>query len=254
MTILIEAISVVVRIDSLELLGSEISDRFYSSVSNNRTYYSDGKLARVGFMEEQDALDFVYFLESLGLVRLDNDTSVDFAILLQGQNDSVLCKWLDRSVVHYQERLLDVATFVDEEGNICLEENPCGFVAADGWSVDEAIVYHEPQDELKYLKSVSLGGGIIDHFLAPDGQTVYKGRKKRWFDLPVLCLLRMPLRLCAVTSVLGAALGQFYYHSPGDLGWVGGSFFGGLFGLVLCSQFAKKFPMTPLLVRKILGQ
>jgi len=252
MTILIEAISVVVRVDSLELLGSEILDRFYSYVSNNRTYYSDGKLARVGFLVEQDALDLVSFMESLGLVRLDGNTHVDFAILLQGQNDSVPCKWLERSVVNYQERLLDVATFVDEKGNIFLEENPGGFVAADGWSVDEAIVYHESQDDLKYLKSEpSEDGGILDHYLTTGGQTVYKGRLNRWFDLPVLCLLRMPLRLCAVTSVLGAAFGMIFI--AGDFSWIISSFFGGLFGLVLCSQFAKEFPMTPLWIRKILG-
>ena len=84
MTILIEAISIVVRCDSLERLGPDGMDRFYSSIPN-QTFYSDGSLARVGFMDEQDALGFISVLESLGLVHLQGDESVDFAIVARNR-------------------------------------------------------------------------------------------------------------------------------------------------------------------------
>lgn len=251
MTILIEAISIVVRCDSLERLGSEGLDIFYSSIPN-QTYYSDGSLARVGFMDEQDALDFIAFLESLGLRHLQGEESVDFAIVLQGQKESSRCEWLERFEIDCQGTVLDMAAFVDAEGNVHLEEEPGEFVASDGWSLDEAIIYQECRDKLTYLKSQCLdSGGIIDHYRSHDGQITYIGRQKRWFDLPFLCLLRMPLRLCVLTSALGAVLGMIFIASGS--GWIPGSFLGGLFGLVLCSKFAKEFPMTPLWIKRILG-
>lgn len=251
MTILIEAISIVVRCDSLERLAPEGIDYFYSSIPN-QTFYSDGSLARVGFMDEQDALSFISFLESLGLVHLQGEESIDFAIVLQGQNDSSKCEWLERFQIDYQGTLLEVAAFVDSEGDVHLGEEPGDFVAPDGWSLDDAITYHESRDDLTYLKSQSSdGGGIIDHYLSSDGQIIYVGRQARWFDLPFLCLLRMPLRLSVLTSALGAVLGQTFIATRS--GWISGCFLGGLFGLVLCSQFAKEFPMTPLWIRRLLG-
>ena len=112
MTILIEAISIVVRCDSLERLGPETLDHFYSSIPN-QTYYSDGSLARVGFMDEKDTLGFISILESLGLVHLQDDESIDFAIALQDQRDSSRCDWLERFEIDYHGTLLEVAAFVD---------------------------------------------------------------------------------------------------------------------------------------------
>jgi len=251
MTILIEAISIVVRCDSLERLGPDGMDRFYSSIPN-QTFYSDGSLARVGFMDEQDALGFISCLESLGLVYLQGEESVDFAIVAQGQEELSRCEWLQRFEIDYQGTLLDVAAFVDAEGTVHLGEDPGDFVAPDGWSLDQAITYNESRDDLTYLKSeLADGGGILDHYRSHDGQIVFIGRQKRWFDFPLLCLLRMPLRLCVLTSALGAVLGKILIETGS--GWIYGSFLGGLFGLVLCLQFAKDFPMTPLWVRRILG-
>ena len=95
-------------------------------------------------------------------------------------------------------------------------------------------------------------GGILDRYRSRDGQIVFLGRQERWFDLPFLCMLRMPLRLSMLTSGLGAVLGQAFI--PARSGWIPGCFLGGLFGLVLCSQFAKQFPMTPLWIRRLLGE
>lgn len=252
MTILIEAISIVVRCDSLEKLGAEALDHFYSSIPN-QTYYSDGSLARVGFMDEQDALGFISFLESLGLVHLRNDESIDFAIVLQDQRDSSRCDWLERFEIDYQGTLLEVAAFVDSEGGVHLGEEPGDFVAPDGWSLDERIVFHASRDDLTYLRSERTDlGGILDHYRSRDGQTVFIGRQKRWFDLPFLCLLRMPLRLSVMTSALGALLGQTFLAARSA--WIPGCFLGGLFGLILCSQFAKEFPMTPFWIRRFLGE
>lgn len=251
MTILIEAINIVVRCDSLSRLGAEGEELFQSSIPN-QTFYSDGYLARLGFMDEKDALDFALFVGSLGLVHLQGEECVDFAIVLQGQKDSFTCKWLERFEINYQGTLLDVAAFVDTDGNVCLEEDPGEFVAPVDWSLDEAIIYHKSREELTYVKTECLeGGGIIDHYRTHNGKITCIGRKKRWFDLPFLCLLRMPLRMCVITSTLGALAGSIL--NADRSWWITGSFLGGLFGLVLCSQFAKEFPMTPLWIKKILG-
>ena len=251
MTILIEAISIVLRCDSLERLSPEILDQFYSSIPN-QTYCSDGRLARVAFLDNQDANGFILFLETLGLVHLQDEESVDFTIALQGHKDSSRCGWLERFEIESQGTMVDVAAYVDAQGNIYLEKESGGFIAPDSWSLDQEIIRYGSRNELTYVKSKCLNErGIIDHYRALDGRIVYVGRQKRWFDLPFLCLLRMPLRLCMLTSALGAVLGMIFFSSGS--GWIQGFFLGGLFGLVLCSQFAKNFPMTPLWIIRILG-
>ena len=247
MTILLEAMSVVVRCDSLERLGSDGLDHVFSSIPN-QTYCSDGSLARVGFLVEQDALDFISFLESVGLVHLQGEESIDFTIVLQGQKDLSPCAWLERFELDYQGTLLDVAAFVDANGNVHLGETPGDFVGPDGWSLDNAIVCHESRD-LTYLKSQPLeGGGIVEHYLAQDGQIVYIGRQSRWFDLPFFI---KPFDLCRVTSLLGAVVGILFISA--GYGWIAGSFLGYLFGFVLCSIFVKNFPKVPQWIGRIIG-
>jgi len=244
MTILIEAISVVVRLDALDRLGVDGRDAFFNLIPN-QTYYEDKKIGRVGFMEEHDALDFINNLSSIGLCQSDDSGAyMDFAILLQEQEEIKPCPWIERFEIEWENKLLDVAAFVDSCGKVWLEDDPGSFIAPVDWSPDRGIVYHVKDDALRYQKTLSTpDGGILDQYLSPTGEVTFVGRSPRWFDLPILCLIRMPVRLTLCTCALGIAVARLLDK---DLhGVVSFGFVGACFGLSLCAEFAQRFKMAP---------
>ena len=94
MSVLIEAISVVVRNKSLD-------SRYPGGVSGyaadcpNHTFCSDGRLSRIGFLSPRDVRFFVEMLESHGLVERRGAATIDIAIVDQNQGPDPCCRWLD---------------------------------------------------------------------------------------------------------------------------------------------------------------
>ena len=58
MTILIEAINVVIKLESLKKIFGDNYDEFYGLIPNQSSY-QDKKLLRVGFMVEDDLHNFI---------------------------------------------------------------------------------------------------------------------------------------------------------------------------------------------------
>jgi len=94
MSVLVEAISVIARIDSIEahfpggLLG-------YERACPNDTFCCDGYVARVGFMHPDDVQAFAQMLESHGLRYVHDGRACDFLVVDQQQGSMVSCDWLD---------------------------------------------------------------------------------------------------------------------------------------------------------------
>ena len=94
MSVLIEAISVIVR-------NQTIDSRYpggvtgYAADCPNHTFCSDGRLARVGFLSPRDVRFFVEMLESHGLMCRQGWASVDIAVVDQNQGPDPCCLWLD---------------------------------------------------------------------------------------------------------------------------------------------------------------
>ena len=257
MTILIEAINVVIKKDSLIRVFGDNYDEFQGLIPNQSSY-EDEKLGRVGFMDDYGVNQFISSLENKGLRFLDeNGNFDDFAIVCQGQNLKYNCDWLEIFNIKVKNKILEVCAFKDSSGKIFLEKDEGSFVCGEGWTLDAAIVFHQDKDvEVKYLRSeLTDDGGVLDLYIDKSGQINYIGRKKRWFDYPFLCLLRMPLRLCSITSVIGLIVAILFVPINQTLIYksVWGFFLGGLFGLVLTSQYAKEFPMTPNWIKRLLG-
>lgn len=93
MAVLVEAISVIVRRDSID-------DRYvggwgaFEQHVPNATLCTDGSLARVGFMGPPDAKAFIADLETAGLRFLVDGVATDMAVVDQQQGLLNPCRWL----------------------------------------------------------------------------------------------------------------------------------------------------------------
>jgi hypothetical protein len=94
MSVLIEAISVVVRCDAIVARHPGGIEGFRSEVPNG-TLCADGELARVGFMTPQDTKAFVERLESKGLVYRRDGRAVDMVVVDQRTGMMVPCDWAE---------------------------------------------------------------------------------------------------------------------------------------------------------------
>lgn len=96
MPVLIEAISVVCRLDSIEQKFIGGWDAFLRLVPN-RTLAKDDAVVRVGFMAPSDVEKFVDQLQAHGLQFLVDKQSVDIAVVDQLQGFRSICSWLEFS-------------------------------------------------------------------------------------------------------------------------------------------------------------
>ena len=94
MAVLIEAISVVVRADSILSKFSGGWDAFKSRVPN-QTLCADNELARVGFMTPQDVESFVLLLKRSGLTYLEDGQAIDLVVADQLHGLASSCSWAE---------------------------------------------------------------------------------------------------------------------------------------------------------------
>lgn len=94
MAVLIEGISVVVRLDRLEPVMPGGFEQF-AEMAPNRTLCADTEIARVGFMTPDDVRAFCEQLSTLGLVFAAEDPDGDFAVVDQQQGPTTVAPWLE---------------------------------------------------------------------------------------------------------------------------------------------------------------
>lgn len=94
MAVLMEAISVVIRVETIQGKFPGGMSAFLAVVPN-KTYCSDGELARVSFMVPQDVGAFVDRLESSGLRFLRAGSAADLAVVDQRSGPTTPCAWLE---------------------------------------------------------------------------------------------------------------------------------------------------------------
>jgi hypothetical protein len=106
MAVLIEAISVVIRVDSIQRQFSGGWPEFKKSVPN-RTLCDDNEIARVGFMTPADVQAFVRVLESRGLTHLRDRTAADCVVVEQMHGPCNACEWIEFGSVMIEEHQVD---------------------------------------------------------------------------------------------------------------------------------------------------
>src|SRR5262247_1626246 len=94
MSVLVEAINVIVRKETLERKypgGLEA----YEGNCPNKSFCADDYLTRVGFMHPTDVAEFIDRLVSLGFVFHDGEKFADVAVVDQRVGLTAPCHWLE---------------------------------------------------------------------------------------------------------------------------------------------------------------
>ena len=99
MSVLIEAISVVIRADELLKKFPGGWDAFKGIVPN-QTLCADNEIVRVGFMTPQDVESFIKKLQRVGLEFLRDGEAIDIAVVDQTRGLTSKCAWLEFSHVN----------------------------------------------------------------------------------------------------------------------------------------------------------
>ncbi len=92
MAVLIEAISVVLRCESIVKRFSGGVEHFMSSIPN-KTLCSDGELASVSFMVPKDVKNYVEYLVRQGLVFKNDGIAMDLVVVDQRRGMTSDCDW-----------------------------------------------------------------------------------------------------------------------------------------------------------------
>jgi len=94
MAVLIEAISVVIRVEAIHSRYPGGWQAFSEAVPNN-TLCSDNELARVGFMTPDDVRAFTEGLESVGIIHLTDGHCQDAVVIDQMRGFLNPCDWVE---------------------------------------------------------------------------------------------------------------------------------------------------------------
>lgn len=171
MSVLVEAISVIVRKPAIEARFPRGLTGFTENVPN-QTYCHDGDLVRVGFMAPQDVQDFVGQLEACGLVYLQNGHPQDIAVVDQLRGPTIECEWVRLARLQNDDGSIVVACLVNDE-------NPEQVAVPTGWKFSGSLSQRHTfvsSDEIDdRLESVSSDSGISAFRDRETGEKVFMG-------------------------------------------------------------------------------
>jgi len=175
MSVLIEAISVIIRRDAIEKKVAGGWSRFIEAVPN-RTLCADDDLARIGFMNSDDMFAYVHRLEALGLQFVEGRKHVDIAVVdqLKGLNPEWKCDWLD--VINVEQSKTGISVVVGRlTGSTSFR-----IALPDSWKYEGSMSQKggrvsatEAQDRFQFLRHEN----NLDVYLDREtGREVYHGR------------------------------------------------------------------------------
>jgi hypothetical protein len=130
--VLVEGISVIVRVDAINNKYPGGWGAFRDAAPNS-TLCCDNELARIGFMSPADTKAFVYELEKLGLVYIEAGVARDIAVADQQRGFPIPCKWAEFGRI-------------DFDGDPRKQVASCRLLGSserlftpDGWSFDKSL-------------------------------------------------------------------------------------------------------------------
>jgi hypothetical protein len=161
MAVLVEAISVLVKVAALE-------ERFpgswegFRAAAPNATLCSDGEIARLGFMAPQDVEACVKQLERHGLVFLADGIAVDIAVADQQRGLTTRCDWIECGQVTADGNRIAAARLAGSE--VPTVATPVGWSFEGSLSQTFGFV---PGDD---------PGRALDFVRSEDGAEIYRSR------------------------------------------------------------------------------
>lgn len=129
MAVLVEALSVVVRLDA-------IRDRFEGGLPafvaqiHSSAFCMDGELARVAFLSLTDADAFVHRLEARGLAYIFDGVARDLVVVDQIRGASAPCDWLEVGQVQVEGGIVTAARMAGSSGE--------SVVTPEGWRYENS--------------------------------------------------------------------------------------------------------------------
>lgn len=175
MAVLVEAISVVIRVDAIEarLVGGWEA---LEAAIPNATACGDGELVRVGFMAPADAEAFVRALEARGLRYLADGAAQDMVVVDQQSGPLVRCDWIEAGRVSLDPAGRERVTIARLVGG-----QVEGFATPSGWDYATSLSrsfgfskgVEKPSPGLRFLRHEN---GLDVYWDALAGKEVFIGR------------------------------------------------------------------------------
>lgn len=94
MTVLVEGVSVIIKLEAINRIIPDGWEGFRQYLPNF-TLCKDDNLVRLAFLGPEEAKEFAAKLESLKLVYQDKDGARDFALVDQIHGVTIPCNWLE---------------------------------------------------------------------------------------------------------------------------------------------------------------
>lgn len=171
MAVLLEAISVIIRMDSIHRLYPGGWEGFRNAVPN-KTLCADPKLARVGFMSPIDVKSFIKGLEKYGLVYLDSGTCKDLVVADQQRGFSMPCDWAQCISTSIDGNHIKACQVVDDDLFELMTPNNWHFEG----SLSQTYTFSSIEHVDKCLKFLRHENGLDIYLSTLTGKEVYIGR------------------------------------------------------------------------------
>jgi hypothetical protein len=184
MAVLVEAISVIVRRDSIDRRFIGGWNAFLKIIPNATLCYED-ELARVGFMEPGGVGDFINRLEQSGLVFLENRKAVDIVVCDQFEGPTTACDWIEFGKLPINGDNKVAAAWLFEGRRIMpglhFNSRSFGLAVPAGWRYEDSLSHNgqhiSETEAIKNLEFLRSENGVEVYWNKITNKEVYVGRK-----------------------------------------------------------------------------
>ncbi|KIX11525.1 hypothetical protein [Dethiosulfatarculus sandiegensis] len=177
MAVLIEGISVVIKVESIFSKYPGGWGQFKQEVPN-KTLCSDNELARVGFMAPDDVRHYCNFLSTKGLIYLADGQAQDIVVADQIRGFTCKCTWAEFGHVNLNDNSNQKITAC----RILNSDNYQVFIPV-GWSYEHSLSKEHTFIENRNIKNRTIpleNENNLDTFLDKKaGDELYLGRTSR---------------------------------------------------------------------------
>ena len=171
MAVLIEATSIVIKVESIKTRYSGGLDQFYKVIPN-RTMCADNEILRIGFMSVDDVKDFIDHLVNNGLSFIKDDEADDLVVIDQNSGPTTSCRWIEYGSITINGHRVHAARIKDSKHKVLM--------TPDGWTYEQSLsnTYEfSPLDAKgKGMKFIRHEDGLDVYISNLTGEEVYVGR------------------------------------------------------------------------------
>jgi len=189
MAVLVEAISVIIRLSAINEKFSGGWNTFLDCIPNQTLCYDD-ELARVGFMSPPDVKNFHQLLIDHGLTFVVDNKAIDFAVVDQQRGLTTECEWLEFAKLPFGEEdsKISACWFFDDPRvsygiHLRSKDIPMTIAFPPGWNYEKSlskesgfIPLGQVNDRLQFLRTENGLDILLDK---RTGKEVTMGRTSR---------------------------------------------------------------------------